>query len=132
MIDNVMQVLAWSAVAFLAMGYWAQVWKIHQHREVRDLSIVSYSLLAVGFAILTYTAWEQKSVVFIIKQILTFIPCGIIVFQIIRHKEDEWHDARDTVCSWCGNELEPHWRHCPDCGASVHEPTLPIDTKTGV
>lgn len=123
-LEKLMHCMAWVAVFILAIGYWAQVFKITIHREVRDLSIVSYSLLAVGFAILTYTAWVEDSNVFIAKQILTLAPSLIIVFQIIYHRDDHWHDGAAKGCAWCGTELETGWRHCPDCGTAVNKPLI--------
>lgn len=120
----VLQILAWSSVAILSMGYWSQVWKIHVHKEVRDLSFASYLLLAIGFGILTIQAVEDNSTIFIIKQIATFIPVAIILYQIKAHKDDHWHDDINPICNGCQEELEIEWKHCPYCGTNAPELVL--------
>ena len=109
-------VLSWIAIAALASSYWFQIWKIHKHKEVRDLSVPYHILLAFGFGMLIVTAIVEDSFIFLVKQIATFVPVIIIIGQIIYHQKDEWHDEDDTTCSKCSNELEPQWRFCPDCG----------------
>ena len=73
-------------------------------------------MLALGFGILTYTAYIEGSTIFIVKQIATTIPVIVIIGQIIYHKNDHWHDNNDPMCVACGKELEPWWEHCAYCG----------------
>ncbi len=109
-------VLSWIAIIILGSSYWFQIYKIHKHKEVRDLSIIYHVLLALGFGILIITALHENSNIFLIKQIVTFIPVLIIIGQIIIHREDKWHDDSYKNCMTCKKELEPIWKHCPDCG----------------
>jgi len=113
---GVMKILSWSAIALLSTSYWFQIWKIHVHKEVRDLSMTYHVMLALGFGILTYTAWAENSIIFLVKQVMTTIPVCVIIAQIIYHKEDHWHDANDDNCKRCDSELEPDWNTCPYCG----------------
>lgn len=113
---NFMKILSWSAIVVLSTSYWFQIWKIHVHKEVRDLSMTYHVLLAIGFGILTYTAWVENSVIFMVKQVATTIPVCVIIGQIIYHKEDHWHDENDPNCKKCDSELEPDWNACPYCG----------------
>lgn len=116
-----MKVLSWTAIILLSVSYWFQIWKIHQHKEVRDLSMTYHVMLAIGFGILTYTAWAENSLIFFVKQIATTIPVLIIIGQIIYHKDDHWHDDDDPYCSSCSMELEPEWIACPYCATSTKE-----------
>ncbi len=117
MVDNEFTTaLSWSAVALLSTSYWFQIWKIHVHKEVRDLSMIYHVFLALGFGILTYTAWIEGSTIFIVKQIATTIPVIVIIFQIILHRGDHWHDDIDPHCSSCDEELEFDWNNCAYCG----------------
>lgn len=109
-------ILSWSAVALLSISYWFQIWKIHVHKEVRDLSMTYHVLLATGFGILTYTAFVENSYIFFIKQIMTTVPVIIIIAQIIIHREDRWHDDEDPMCKACEKELEIGWKFCAFCG----------------
>lgn len=118
-LDQVTKILSWTAVGLLSASYWFQIWKIHVHKEVRDLSMVYHVLLALGFGILTYTAWLEGSIIFLVKQIATTVPVLIIIAQIIIHKDDVWHDDIDPICSGCGNELEPKWSFCAYCGTAT-------------
>jgi uncharacterized protein with PQ loop repeat len=115
-----MTTLSYIAIAVLAFSYWLQIWKIHKHREVRDLSIGYHILLAIGFGILAIVALSKDGAeVFAIKNTLTFIPVLIIIAQIIWHgyiRHDHWHDDGDPNCSYCEEELEIDWSHCPYCG----------------
>lgn len=119
--EFILNYAAWASVAILSLGYWFQVWKIHVHREVRDLSLASYCMLWCGFCILAVTAYLQKSTIFMVKQISTSIPVFIICCQILIHKEDHWHDDDDPICDNCSEELEPHWEYCAYCGATAPE-----------
>ena len=112
-----MQILSWSAVVLLSTSYWFQIWKIHVHKEVRDLSMIYHVMLALGFGILTYTAYIEGSVIFIVKQIATTVPVIVIITQILYHKDDHWHDNSDPMCTACNKELEPWWDFCAHCGA---------------
>lgn len=113
---ELMKIVSWIAVALLSTSYWFQIWKIHVHKEVRDLSMTYHVFLAMGFGILTWTAWAEGSVIFVVKQIATTVPVLIIIGQIIYHKDDHWHDDRDPYCVNCGEELELDWKHCAYCG----------------
>lgn len=109
--------LSWTAVVLLSLSYWFQIWKIHVHKEVRDLSIPYHIAQVLGFGILTYTAYAEDSTIFFFKQLSSIIPVIIITAQIFYHKGDHWHDDSDPFCNACGSELEPDWAHCPYCGA---------------
>lgn len=108
--------IPWIAVVILSLGYWSQVYKIHIHKEVRDLSLLSYVFLSTGFAIMALKAYSENSTIFLVKQVATFIPAVIVCFQIVAHKDDHWHDDDDEICSNCNAELEPHWKYCAYCG----------------
>lgn len=113
---DLMQTFSWLAVILLSTSYWFQIWKIHLHKEVRDLSMTYHVLLATGFGILTWTAWAEGSTIFVVKQVATTIPVVIIIGQIIYHKDDHWHDEADPDCLSCGKELELDWDFCAHCG----------------
>lgn len=108
-------IASWVAIVLLSISYWFQIWKIHVHREVRDLSLPYHFLLAIGFGILAGTAWAEGSLVFLVKQIATTIPVLIIIGQIFYHKGDHWHDEEQVHCSECSEELEEDWKYCPYC-----------------
>ena len=112
-----MNSLSWLAIIILSVSYWFQIVRIHRHREVRDLSIPYHCLLAIGFMILTYTAYAQGSIIFLIKQIATTIPIIIIIGQILYHRRDHWHDEEDPICSKCNQEGELDWIYCAYCGS---------------
>ena len=114
--NSFLQILSWSAVLLLSISYWFQIWKIHVHKEVRDLSMTYHVLLATGFGILTYTAVLEGSMIFLVKQVMTTIPVVVIIGQIIVHKNHHWHDDDDPSCVKCGEELEPAWNNCAYCG----------------
>ncbi len=111
-----MKELSWIAVILLCISYWFQIYKIHVHKEVRDLSMTYHVMLALGFGILAITAYIENSTIFLVKQIATTIPVLVIIGQIIYHKGDHWHDDDDPMCTGCNEELEPDWSVCPYCG----------------
>lgn len=111
-----LKIISWIAIFILSVSYWFQIWKIHVHKEVRDLSLSYNVLLALGFGILAFTAAAEGSVIFLVKQIMTTIPVLIIIGQILYHQGDRWHDSEDQKCSVCSEELELYWAYCPFCG----------------
>ena len=62
------------AIAMLASSYWFQIWRIHIHRDVRDLSLTYHILFEIGFGLLIITTIIEESFIFFFKQITTFIP----------------------------------------------------------
>ena len=109
--------MSWIAIIILASSYWFQIWKIHIHKEVRDLSLIYHLLLALGFGLLIITAIMEDSFIFLVKQIATFVPVVIIIGQIFYHQKDHWHDDDDEICHKCAQELEPHWKYCAFCSS---------------
>jgi uncharacterized protein with PQ loop repeat len=111
-----LEVFSWIAVVLLCSSYWLQVWKIHIHKEVRDLSLPMFIVMDIALIILTVWSVYIESWVFIWKQVLCIIPVSMIIFQIFYHKQDKWHDDYDPSCAKCLKECEPDWIHCPYCG----------------
>jgi len=109
-------IFSWAAILLLSISYWFQIWKIHVHKEVRDISLVYHFLLAIGFGILIFTAYYENSLIFTVKQIATFIPVVVIIIQIMIHKKDHWHDNIDSSCCKCRKEIELDWDYCAYCG----------------
>jgi uncharacterized protein with PQ loop repeat len=85
-------ILSWFAIPVLSAGYFTQVYHIHKHKEVRDLSLPMYLLLCTGFTIMGLKAIQDGSWTFAVKQLMTLIPCAIISYQIVVHRKDEWKD----------------------------------------
>ena len=121
-------IISWIAIIALAFSYWFQIWKIHVHKEVRDLSIPYHFLLALGFGLLTYQAYIEGSTIFLVKQILTTIPVIVIIGQIYYHRKDRWHDKKDDLCQFCQEELEPDWKNCPYCGNLIAD--ISVDSNS--
>jgi|GEM_PF-1067939 len=125
--SSFLKILSWAAVAMLSVSYWFQIWKIHVHKEVRDLSVIYHVLLATGFGILTYTAVAEGSLIFLVKQVMTTIPVVVIILQIYIHRDHHWHDPHDINCSKCGEELEDFWNHCAYCGRKKSVPSSSLN-----
>jgi uncharacterized protein with PQ loop repeat len=81
---------SWLAAIFLSIGYWLQVYRIHKHKEVRDLSIHSYVFFAIAYVLLGIEGWQIESTLFLVKNILVLVPTCIIIWQIYCHKDDKW------------------------------------------
>ena len=113
-------IISWVAVFLLALSYWFQIWKIHVHKEVRDLSIPYHVLLVIGFSLLTFQAYVEDSTIFLVKQILVIVPVSIIIGQILYHRDDKWHDDEDKFCC-CDHEIEQDWIRCPYCDCDCIE-----------
>lgn len=110
---------AYAAIAALGISYWFQVWKIQQHKEVRDISIGTFVLLLCGYSVMLLKAAEDGSSVFFWRQVATIVPVSVILFQIWYHRKDRWHDDEDPYCANCQEELEPSWQYCPFCSNSL-------------
>lgn len=115
--------LSWIAIICLSLSYWFQIWHVHVHKETRDLSLPYHILLALGFGILTYTAYAEGSIIFLVKQIATTIPVIILIGQILYHRQDTYEDEEDLFCDECNVRLKPKWAAdrktmwlvCPKC-----------------
>lgn len=121
-------VLPWLALVLLSLGYWSQVWKVHVHREVRDLSVLSYFFLAIGFVVMGIRAFKDGATIFLVKQFVTLIPVVVLIAQIYIHRDDRWHDDDDEFCVSCGEELEPQWTFCPYCGTESFDESFSTAT----
>ena len=53
--------ISWSS------SYWFQIWRIHIHREVRDLSLTYHILFAIGSGLLIISAIIEDSFIFLFK-----------------------------------------------------------------
>ncbi|MCB1110108.1 MAG: hypothetical protein KDK64_03940 [Chlamydiia bacterium] len=115
----ILTVLSWIAIAILSVSYWFQIWKIHVHKEVRDISLTYNILLAIGFGILTFTVYEERSLIFFVKQVSTTLPVIIIIIQVIYHRHDTWHDLALKRCNSCSKEVERQWKCCAYCGNKI-------------
>jgi uncharacterized protein with PQ loop repeat len=111
-------IVPWLAVVVISSGYLAQIIKIQAHREVRDLSWLSYLAWGIAYSLLAYEAYLIDSNIFIFKNVLTFLFVCVILAQIYHHRDDEWHDGEGPICV-CSNELEDNWKFCPDCGVTT-------------
>lgn len=111
-----LKIISWIAVFMLSISYWFQIIKIARHKEVRDLSLIYNIFLTVGTGIFVFTAFEEKSVIFLVKQTAATIPLIIIVGQILYHRDDRWHAKDDPYCKNCKENLEMYWAFCPFCG----------------
>ncbi|MBT3981498.1 MAG: zinc-ribbon domain-containing protein [Bacteriovoracaceae bacterium] len=110
---------SWIALLVLSIGYWVQAIKIHHHKEVRDLSFLSYLMLTISFIVVATHAAKKSSTTQVLTQVASAIPCLIIMAQIWYHKEDRWHDDENGPCQKCGNILEPSWSFCTNCGEKL-------------
>ena len=107
--------VSWFAIIILSVSYWFQIYKIHKRQEVMDLSIMYHVFLACGFGVLTWTAWVEKSVIFMAKQILTTIPVLIIIGQIFYFRKKR-QDKMRLPCTNCDYIPEEEWNFCALCG----------------
>ncbi|MFK7871930.1 MAG: PQ-loop repeat-containing protein [Oligoflexales bacterium] len=108
-------IISWAAIGMLSISYWFQIYKIHKRQEVMDLSIMYHVLLALGFGVLTWTAWVENSVIFMTKQILTTIPVVVIICQILYFRKKREEEAR-LPCANCDYIPEQEWNFCALCG----------------
>lgn len=108
--------ISWFAVFILSISYWFQIYKIHVHKEVRDISLPFTILLTLGTAILGFTAYQEHSIIFLTKQVLTTIPLTVMLFQIFYHRGERWKEDNEQSCKNCQEELEVYWTYCPFCG----------------
>ena len=120
-----LQTFAWLAIGMLALSHWLQVYKIHKHREVRDISIWTYIFLLCGYSCLFAKAsydWYHGNgdIVWAVRQMATILPVSIVLMQIRWHKKDKWHDDLSPHCNNCDGELEPQWDYCPYCSYYTH------------
>ena len=121
--------LSWLAIFLLSISYWFQIYKIHQRKEVLDLSLSYHICLALGFGMLTYTAIVEDSQIFLVKQIMTTIPVIILISQILYFKH--FYDQGDEIlknhfCSNCKSTIELDWNFCSLCGNEINLQTSPI------
>ena len=118
-LDFVFEFFSWTAVFILAVAYWLQVIKIHKHKEVRDLSLISYSILSVGYFILLVESSYHFDADALAKAIAVLIPCLVILVLINHNKHCEWVDKEAMKCFHCGKLLQPYHMFCSACGKNT-------------
>ena len=125
---EILDILVWTASFGIPVSYIIQIKHNYEHRETRDFNI--YSLMVADYAYLVYgiKSGMLEQTAFIAKYGLSFALCSLMIAQIIKYRKEgnEWHNDVNKYCSGqvkgklvCGNELEPRWDYCPDCGSKV-------------
>lgn len=112
-------VLSWIAIFLLSISYWFQIYKIHCRKEANDLSISYHICLAMGFGMLTYTAYVEDSIIFLVKQVMTTIPVLILIGQIFyfEHFYEQGNEIiTDQSCANCKTHIDLDWNFCSLCG----------------
>lgn len=92
MIRDVVSVAAWVASFGAVLTLLPQIWRIHVHKEVRDLSKISFWGLAIFSTILLMEAIYLKSGIYIVKQAGSALFAFIILWQIKIHEKDKWEE----------------------------------------
>ena len=82
--------LAWGATILLVSSFIPQIWRIHVHKEVRDLSPVGFSMLFLGTLIHFLYAVKIGDMVFASKHFATLFFVAVILFQMWLHWGDRW------------------------------------------
>lgn len=118
-VDWLFECFSWSAVFILAVAYWLQVVKIHKHKEVRDLSLISYSILSVGYFFLLLESIYHFEPLSFAKSMSVLLPCLLILLLINHNKHCEWVDDDSFKCRHCGKSVQPFNMFCSSCGAST-------------
>ena len=115
-------ILSWIAIFLLSISYWFQIYKIHKRKEVLDLSISYHICLALGFGMLTYTAYIEDSLIFMVKQVMTTIPVLILISQILYfgHFYEQGNEVIvDQSCAHCKTHVDISWNYCALCGIEI-------------
>lgn len=125
---EILDMLVWSASFGIPISYIIQIKHNYKHRETRDFNIWGLAVADYAYLIYGVKSGLLSQNAFILKYGLSFFFCSVMIAQIIMYRrvKSEWHDDLDKFCSGqvkdkmvCGNELEPQWKHCPDCGSEV-------------
>ena len=123
-----LDILVWMASICIPLSYILQIKSNYEHKETRDINVCGVIAADIAYLVYGIKSGILLENAFIIKYGLSFVLCTIMIAQIIiyRRRKLEWHDDLDRYCSgevkdrlFCGNELEPHWKHCPDCGSKI-------------
>ena len=126
-------ILSWIAIVLLSISYWFQIFKIYRRKEANDLSILYHVCLAVGFGMLTYTAYIEDSTIFLAKQIMTTIPVLILIGQIFYFDRYYKHQNRimteSQSCENCNTNLNLDWNFCSLCGIQTESPPYQKNQK---
>jgi uncharacterized protein with PQ loop repeat len=118
-INFAFEFFSWTAIFIVSIAYWLQVIKIHKHKEVRDLSLYSYSVLTLGYFMLLIESVCHFNLIIFAKSLAVFVPCLLIVFLIQHNKHCEWVDEDNFKCINCGKVLQPYHLFCSSCGKST-------------
>jgi uncharacterized protein with PQ loop repeat len=88
----IISIISWTASVLLIAAFIPQIWRIHKHKEVRDLSVLSFWGLLLGSLGLATEAYMVGSGPLFFKQLLTALCAIIILVQIKTHSKDKWED----------------------------------------
>lgn len=89
---EIIKILSWVASIMLIAAFIPQIWRIHIHKEVRDLSSLSFWGLMLGSGGLAVEAFLVGSGPLLFKQLATALCAGVILWQIKVHSKDRWEE----------------------------------------
>lgn len=117
MLLTALKILSMIAVVLLPLSYVKQYLYIREHKETRDFDPKALFMTASVYIILGLESVVIGSGIFFTKNVLALIAISFLIHIILKYRKNEWHDDEDKECPHCGNEIEPKWKFCPDCGS---------------
>ena len=93
---SMQQITEWGSALLIPAGLAFQVFRIYQHKEVRDLSLVTCIIFVVAYISLSIKAHDIDSSLFLLKNSLSLVFALILLVQRIYYKNSKWIDGPET------------------------------------
>ena len=91
-----LETLEWISALLIPAALLFQIFRISQHKEVRDLSLVTCILFALAYITLSIKAYVIDSELFLLKNCLSLFFSLILLGQRIYYKNSKWIDAPEV------------------------------------
>ena len=91
-----LETLEWISALLIPAALLFQIFRIYQHKEVRDLSLTTCVLFALAYITLSIKAYAIDSELFLLKNCLSLFFSLILLGQRIYYKNSKWIDDPET------------------------------------
>ncbi len=93
---NFLETIEWLSALLIPAALLFQIIRIYQHKEVRDLSLMTCVLFTLAYISLSIKAYNIDSQIFLLKNSLSLVLSIVLLIQRIYYKNSKWIGSFET------------------------------------